>query len=155
MCWRAENRASCRGCSVKMESWQEKPCQHTLNCLKPSAERDAGLIVSGISAMERKQKWRQNYIETALETNFLRRERHPIKMRWPVFVFQWIIIHFYSRIKLYSRIIWNTQKCWKDSMKNTEIIAAQLFSWYKITSLPISLQEHNPNNAIYRTSFYS
>lgn len=52
-----------------MESWQEKPCQHTLNCLEPSAEREAGLIVSGMSAMERKQKRRQNYIETALETN--------------------------------------------------------------------------------------
>lgn len=54
----------------EMESWQEKSCQHTLNCLKPSAEREAGLIVSGMSAMERKQKWRQNYIEIALETNF-------------------------------------------------------------------------------------
>lgn len=35
---KAEKRASCRG-SLEMESWQEKPWQYTLNCLKPSAER--------------------------------------------------------------------------------------------------------------------
>lgn len=66
----------------------------TLNCLKPSAEREAGIIVSGMSAMERKQKWRQNYTETALETNL--RLGNTIPSTRSVLMFQWIIIYFYN-----------------------------------------------------------
>lgn len=50
-----EKRAPCRG-SRRTESWQEKPRQPSPTCLKRSAEREVGLVVSATSAIEREQK---------------------------------------------------------------------------------------------------